>query len=284
MAKLGTLPYSFPQPSTVPTHPLTPAQESHDKGWQKQCTVYGNKLFNRIPFEEWGLKSIPPLSTRKLTTASPDGTFNTISSPSTDRVTLHYPPSLLRTTQLPGLLTHLATSRAALHRHHLIWSIIGMPIVAPFALVPVVPNIPFFYLVYRAFSHWRALAGGKHLQHLVEHKLIDDTPSAEMDAVYQTAALAAESGKPGEGVGVDPEVLVGYGKEVWKVGEGEERLLLSMDGGRRIAEVVGVPELAVECERAVGQAEEGIRKGAHKIAQGVRLRKAGVDMKEVKTE
>ncbi|KAL8807151.1 MAG: hypothetical protein Q9182_000833 [Xanthomendoza sp. 2 TL-2023] len=39
--------------------------EKAKKGWQKSVTQYGNKLFERIPHEEWGLKSIPPLSQRR---------------------------------------------------------------------------------------------------------------------------------------------------------------------------------------------------------------------------
>jgi hypothetical protein len=27
--------------------------ESAEKGWQKKVTEYGNKLFDRIPYEEW---------------------------------------------------------------------------------------------------------------------------------------------------------------------------------------------------------------------------------------
>ncbi|KAH0539139.1 hypothetical protein FGG08_004311 [Glutinoglossum americanum] len=39
--------------------------EKSNKKWQKTVTEYGNKAFQRIPFEEWGLKSIPPLSPRR---------------------------------------------------------------------------------------------------------------------------------------------------------------------------------------------------------------------------
>ncbi|KAL8681915.1 MAG: hypothetical protein Q9186_002001 [Xanthomendoza sp. 1 TL-2023] len=39
--------------------------EKAEKGWQKRVTSYGNKLFERIPHEEWGLKTIPPLSKRR---------------------------------------------------------------------------------------------------------------------------------------------------------------------------------------------------------------------------
>ncbi|KAI4254012.1 MAG: hypothetical protein LQ352_003358 [Teloschistes flavicans] len=39
--------------------------EKAESGWQKKVTAYGNKLFERIPHEEWGLKSVPPLSRRR---------------------------------------------------------------------------------------------------------------------------------------------------------------------------------------------------------------------------
>ncbi|OAQ97878.1 hypothetical protein LLEC1_04538 [Akanthomyces lecanii] len=70
--------------------------EKKERGWQRRVVDYGNHAFRRIPFEEWGLKSVPPL----------------------------------------------------------------------------IPNLPFFYLVYRAFSNWRAIAGGKHIQWLVANKLL----------------------------------------------------------------------------------------------------------------
>lgn len=40
--------------------------EKAEKGWQKKVTDYGNALFRRIPFEEWGLKTLPPATKKKL--------------------------------------------------------------------------------------------------------------------------------------------------------------------------------------------------------------------------
>lgn len=40
--------------------------EAAEKGWQKKVTQYGNRVFAKIPYEEWGLKSIPPLSSRRV--------------------------------------------------------------------------------------------------------------------------------------------------------------------------------------------------------------------------
>ena len=63
-----------------------------------------------------------------------------------------YPPSMIDEDAVPTVLQRLATERDGLHRKRLIWSVVGMPIAAPFGLVPVVPNIPFFYLAYRGVA------------------------------------------------------------------------------------------------------------------------------------
>src|SRR5262245_10007468 len=39
--------------------------EKQEGGWQKRVVTYGNHAFRRIPYEEWGLKSVPPLSARR---------------------------------------------------------------------------------------------------------------------------------------------------------------------------------------------------------------------------
>lgn len=39
--------------------------EKKESGWQRKVVEYGNQALKRIPYEEWGLKSIPALSTRR---------------------------------------------------------------------------------------------------------------------------------------------------------------------------------------------------------------------------
>lgn len=63
-----------------------------------------------------------------------------------------YPSSMIGEDAVPAILQRLATERDGLHRKRLIWSVVGMPIAAPFGLVPVIPNIPFFYLAYRGVA------------------------------------------------------------------------------------------------------------------------------------
>lgn len=101
--------------------------EQKEAGWQKTIVNYGNHALRRIPYEEWGLKSIPPLSTKRK-----DDELK-----GTDKVEIIYPRALISTSKVTDVLGTLSTERAGLHRQKLIWCLIGMPISAPFALVPV---------------------------------------------------------------------------------------------------------------------------------------------------
>jgi hypothetical protein len=101
--------------------------EQKEKGWQKSVVTYGNRALRRIPYEEWGLKSVPPLSQRR----------RQVEMKGTERVEVVYPKSLLAMDRIPKILMSLATEREALHKSRLIWCLIGMPLSAPIALLPV---------------------------------------------------------------------------------------------------------------------------------------------------
>lgn len=96
-------------------------------GWQKQLTVWGNQLFKRIPYEEWGLKSIPPLSARRA--------VKDINGEEDTEVI--YPSSIIKPGKVLDVLQKLATERQALHRKWMWGSIIGMPVTVPFGLIPM---------------------------------------------------------------------------------------------------------------------------------------------------
>jgi len=101
--------------------------ESAEKGWQKKITQYGNQAFKRIPYEEWGLKSIPPLSARK----------DKSELAGDEKITIHYPENVVRKENISEILRRLATERQGLHETKLRWSLIGLPFMIPFALIPV---------------------------------------------------------------------------------------------------------------------------------------------------
>ena len=101
--------------------------ERAEKGWQKQLTIQGNRLLRRIPYEEWGLKSIPPATQKRI---------EDIDSGKVKFECL-YPGAFLKETKVPEILKALATERQALHRKRMWNSILILPITIPFAIIPV---------------------------------------------------------------------------------------------------------------------------------------------------
>ncbi|KAF7083624.1 hypothetical protein CFC21_087392 [Triticum aestivum] len=63
-------------------------------------------------------------------------------------------------------LRHIAVRGAAIHKKYLYGSICMLPVTSVFMVLPL-PNIPFFWTLFRAYSHWRALQGSERLHLLV---------------------------------------------------------------------------------------------------------------------
>ena len=102
--------------------------EEAEKGWQKKVTAYGNKLFERIPHEEWGLKSVPPLSRRR----------EDQELIGKKEVSVIFPGSVVSQDEVQAALKEYAgDNRQGFHTKWMWGSILGMPISAPAALIPV---------------------------------------------------------------------------------------------------------------------------------------------------
>ena len=101
--------------------------ESREKGWQKKVTTWGNQLMARVPYREWGLKSIPPLSTR-LSEEKLKGK---------GKIELLFPASTLSSARVTDVLRTLVTERQVFHKQRLMWTMVGMPLTIPFALLPM---------------------------------------------------------------------------------------------------------------------------------------------------
>lgn len=102
--------------------------EKKESGWQKKVTSYGNKLFQRLPYAEWGLKSIPPLSERRKRDEV-EGK---------EEVQIEYPTAFIDSPGVHDVLQKLGSQeRQMFHRKWFWGSMIGMPISAPLALIPV---------------------------------------------------------------------------------------------------------------------------------------------------
>ncbi|KAL4934611.1 mitochondrial K+-H+ exchange-related family protein [Aspergillus undulatus] len=211
--------------------------EEADKGWKMHLVSWGNRVQQRIPYEEWGLKSIPSLSLQRRIDESHG----------TKKVEVLFPGNAIKQEKLLPMLHNLSKERQDLHRRRMWWSLIASPFTAPIALIPVIPNIPFFYLVYRGWSHWRALNGSQHLQYLVEKNLLQPISHPGLVELYAKRVSRTieetDREKPAE-------------EMVENVEKSDDRILLRMKDAKKLATILDAPGLALEAERAIIQVSE----------------------------
>ncbi|RDW76690.1 uncharacterized protein DSM5745_06682 [Aspergillus mulundensis] len=214
--------------------------EEVDKGWKKWVVSWGNRVQQRIPYEEWGLKSIPSLSFQKRIDESHG----------TKQVEVLFPGNAIKEEKLIPMLHKLSKERQELHRRRMWWSLIASPFTAPVALIPIIPNIPFFYLVYRGWSHWRALNGSKHLQYLVENDLLKPISYPGLVELYAKRVSRTIDEADRE----DPVEEMAENVE-----KSEDKILLRTKDAKKLATILDAPGLALEAERAITQVSEQLK-------------------------
>lgn len=149
-----------------------------------------NKLLSKVPWDENSLKSIPsqdsimrelkselPIPIRKFEDRNllhqKDIIASNVSIEDLIKIPIFYPSSVTSNIKIKSQLERYATEGYRLHRRNLLWCILGLPLTIPFILLPVVPNIPGFYLCYRAYCHYKAQSGALHLQYLLKDNHLD---------------------------------------------------------------------------------------------------------------
>jgi len=166
--------------------------------WKRTIYTYGERLMDRIDFEESSLKVLHPPSNFSRSRA-PSTTQSTLiktseqkSSSGTEQSTGQ--TSILETTiplvypsnfpsPLPDFMETIH-QRTPLHRKGFWTWLIISPFTTPFAIVPVVPNLPFFFCAWRSWSHYRAWTTSDYLQYLLENGTVRPEPNDGLAEIY----------------------------------------------------------------------------------------------------
>lgn len=176
------------------------------KGWKKltdsdnsvnvKVVTFVKKMLDTIPYEENCLKSFPSqkLMIREVNEESMDllkaktTSAALIQSQIDD---LQIPPNQIKPIPLyhpvfqqpSAILNQLYLFRDVAYSKHLKYATlcgIGIPVSLPFALLPVLPNVPGFYLAYRLYCNVKALMGVKHLDYLLKDCSHPDAKSPQV--------------------------------------------------------------------------------------------------------
>ncbi|KAF9923829.1 hypothetical protein FBU30_006113 [Linnemannia zychae] len=128
----------------------------------------GSVVLEKIEHHETFFKEVPAKEDVTITTTVP----------------FMYPASL-KESQVHAEFKSLIDQRIPYHRKYMIYSALCVPFTSLFIIVPLVPNIPLFYNVYRLWSHWKAYNGAKHLGFLIKNNSIAYCPSEVLDLGLQ---------------------------------------------------------------------------------------------------
>lgn len=129
--KVGTTPRLIDRVTTKATETWS-NWEAAESGWKKKVVTYGNRALQRIPYQEWSLKSFPPSSPKLQAEQITDGKkFDVI-----------YPGNVMHAEDVPKIMARLARERKQLHWNRFIGSMVAMPFTIPFGLIPMYVSSP----------------------------------------------------------------------------------------------------------------------------------------------
>ncbi|WVZ24919.1 hypothetical protein V8G54_003463, partial [Vigna mungo] len=125
----------------------TGLEKAQEGSLKKKTHGLGLWLLSRVPPSEMFLKSI----SKEIT-----------------GVEVIYPSSL-NAQLVRRRLRHIALRGSIIHRKYLYGSVSLIPLTAALCILPL-PNVPFFWVLFRTYSHWRALQGSEKLIELVSNR------------------------------------------------------------------------------------------------------------------
>lgn len=259
--------------------------------WKRRTYTLGEKLMDRIEYEEWALKGVDPAMGPTL--RSPIKNSEEVESKKEEEMTkvsnntklktvsLLYPPSLLSSNTLLNSLTVLTSSRQPHHRQRMIWCVLGMPLTIPFIVVPIIPNLPFFYLVWRAWSHWRAFQSSKYLSELIQQGRLIPTPSEELDQILASKSpVPADKPPPSPSEKENPSSEIDEQSKVSKE-ELDSMMVLQSFQIKKLTEIFHLDRQAsVDLHRARQQTVKAIKSGEMAKLEEAAKHGAGHDKKD----
>lgn len=127
--------------------------DSKPGSWKSNLFNAGERMMDKIPYEEWALKAIDrsivlsspptPRSSRRPVEAV-DRPIHSIPPP---KLELIYPPSISTEQELLDDLRVSMIDRGSYHSRWMKWNLFLSPLTLPFAIVPLIPNLPLFYIL-----------------------------------------------------------------------------------------------------------------------------------------
>ncbi|KAF6754903.1 mitochondrial K+-H+ exchange-related-domain-containing protein, partial [Ephemerocybe angulata] len=168
-------------------------------GWKLKTFQAGERMVDRMDFEELALKSIDPSlgpSIKHPASNELDSDRREKDAQERIQIPLHYPPSVLTPELAVAELRKYVEHRIPVHRKGFYTWLIIAPLTAPFMIIPIIPNLPFFFCVWRSWSHYQAYQSSQYLKTLLDTNAIVPESSEVLDAIYRQFDPSRSSAPP----------------------------------------------------------------------------------------
>ncbi|KZV70223.1 hypothetical protein PENSPDRAFT_607687 [Peniophora sp. CONT] len=224
--------------------------------WKVRLHTYGERLVDRIDFEELALTGLDVSMGPQLTGPNPTAQEE---EEKKMRIPLVHPTFLGFSTY--EHLQNLLSKRTPRHRKGFWTWFFIMPLTAPFAIVPIIPNLPFFYAAWRTWSHYKAWKASEYLESLFKQGLIEDEGNEWLDEAYVAHAPAlSDKISPLESLRLETDPMQGGQND-----SSAKKLILTEGGVPPIISLFALPDsAAAQLTRAIQQARARLEKGEYK--------------------
>lgn len=185
--------------------------------WKQELVKRVNKLLDGIPFGEAALRSVPAKKqvlrkkvgkgmNERCSEKHVNKTCSShVSYPYLETVVepipVYYPFRIISSAQSYSAMRRLAVEGRSFHLRKMVQYLLLLPLTLPLAVLPLIPNVPGFYLVYRVWCSYQALEGAKHLAYLTQ------TRNGAADFVFEPLEpldrVYSDAGKTTNGSGTD---------------------------------------------------------------------------------
>ncbi|KAI8089100.1 mitochondrial K+-H+ exchange-related-domain-containing protein [Halteromyces radiatus] len=133
--------------------------------WKKKLHDKGNDMMNRLDYQEWFLKGIP---TKEHIEKLPGKV-------------IAYHPSDVTADDVEHNLKLILDKHLPYHQKYMKYSAYWVPVSCTFVVVPLIPNIPLAYNLFRLYSHYKAYKGAQYLEHLIDDGILQYQTSLDID-------------------------------------------------------------------------------------------------------
>ncbi|KAJ3561664.1 hypothetical protein NP233_g10058 [Leucocoprinus birnbaumii] len=179
--------------------------KSEQGSWKLKTYQLGERLMDRIEFEELALKALDP-------SLGPPVAGKSTHSEKRPQIPLIHPSSISSEDSMTYLRTFLEHRTPQHRRGFYFWMFIS-PLTAPLTIIPVIPNFPFFFCVWRSWSHYKAYRSSRYLQALLSNDSIVPESSDALDAIFKesSAPVVAAQEEPEEIASEKHEIVLTRG-------------------------------------------------------------------------